>query len=166
MSGPQDTPPLRLLRRPEVERLTGLKTSAIYAAMKAGTFPRPLPIGMNAVAWISVEVEAWIAQRVLARDRPQVEQVAQFSDVQHLSRGHRLIRRPEVEAKTGKSRSAIYAEMKAGTFPASIILADNAVAWLESEVDGWIAQRLTLRNQRTPPRPSATWATYQGAEHL
>ena len=33
----------RLLRRPEVERRTGLSTSDIYAGIKDGTFPGQVP---------------------------------------------------------------------------------------------------------------------------
>lgn len=53
----------RLLPRAEVERMVGLKRSAIYARMEAGTFPRPLrdpDTGM--VRWLESEIRAWIAQ--------------------------------------------------------------------------------------------------------
>ena len=38
--------PEKLLRLPDVESLTGLKKSSIYAGMKASppTFPRPTPV--------------------------------------------------------------------------------------------------------------------------
>ena len=39
-----------LIKRPEVERITLLSRSAIYAAMDAGEFPRPVRIGRRAVA--------------------------------------------------------------------------------------------------------------------
>lgn len=48
-----------LLRRPEVERETGLSRSTIYERMEAGTFPRPRRIGPRAVAWSANEIEAW-----------------------------------------------------------------------------------------------------------
>ena len=41
----------RLLRRPEVEALTGLARATIYQKMAAGHFPRPVKIGIRAVAW-------------------------------------------------------------------------------------------------------------------
>lgn len=50
----------RLLRRPEVEALVGLKTSAIYANMKAGLFPRPVKIGKRGVAWRSADIAAFL----------------------------------------------------------------------------------------------------------
>ena len=53
----------RLLRLPEVLKRTGLGRSALYALMKAGTFPRPLRIGARAVAWLEDEVDEWIRKR-------------------------------------------------------------------------------------------------------
>lgn len=50
----------RLLRRPEVEQLVGLKTSALYANMKAGLFPRPVKIGKRGVAWRSADIAAFL----------------------------------------------------------------------------------------------------------
>ena len=62
----------------------------------------------------------------------------------------RLIKRPEVEARTGKSRTALYAAVRAGTFPAPVEIGPNSVAWVESEVDAWIEQRIATRGQRKP----------------
>lgn len=52
-----------LLRRPEVQRQTGLSRSAIYRQMDAGTFPRQRKIDRKAVAWSQDEIEAWKASR-------------------------------------------------------------------------------------------------------
>jgi len=55
-----------------------------------------------------------------------------------------LIRRKEVETRTGLSRSTIYARIAAGTFPPPIDLGGGrAVGWLESDIDGWIRQRIS-----------------------
>ena len=62
----------RLLRLPEVLKRTGLGRSALYALMKAGTFPRPLRIGARAVAWLEDEVDEWIRKRPRGgSDRPE-----------------------------------------------------------------------------------------------
>lgn len=53
----------QLLRRRQVEQLVQLSRSSIYAAVKAGTFPRPVRIGERAVAWLAVDIEEWIATR-------------------------------------------------------------------------------------------------------
>lgn len=50
----------RLLRSPEVEQLVGIKTSALYANMKAGLFPRPVKIGKRGVAWRSADIAAFL----------------------------------------------------------------------------------------------------------
>lgn len=54
----------RLLRRPEVERLTGLGRSALYAAMAAGQFPKPIKLGVRAIAWPASWIDAWIQSRI------------------------------------------------------------------------------------------------------
>lgn len=50
----------------------------------------------------------------------------------------KILRRKQVEARTGLSRSTLYAYIKAGTFPASISIGARAVGWLEPEVDAWV----------------------------
>lgn len=52
-----------------------------------------------------------------------------------------ILRRRALEARVGLKRSAIYARVKEGSFPAPINLGGNAVGWLASEVDDWIAAR-------------------------
>lgn len=59
----------------------------------------------------------------------------------------RLIRRKEVQAKTGLGASSIYALMKTGEFPQCLNLSERRVAWIESDIDAWIAERVA--NHRT-----------------
>lgn len=54
----------------------------------------------------------------------------------------RLIRLPEVENRTGLRRSAIYRYIQQGDFPAPIKLTPKASAWVESEIQEWIAARI------------------------
>ncbi|MAT92859.1 MAG: DNA-binding protein [Halioglobus sp.] len=56
-----NTPIERILRRPEVQQMTGLCCSAIYARMEQGTFPKPVKLGPQAVGWKLSDVQAWIA---------------------------------------------------------------------------------------------------------
>ena len=59
---------LSILRRKQVEARTGLARSTIYGHIKAGAFPRPIPLGPRAVGWLESDVSNWIAERVqLAR---------------------------------------------------------------------------------------------------
>ncbi len=55
---------------------------------------------------------------------------------------NRLIRRTEVQNKTGLGASSIYAMMKQGKFPQCMNLSERRVAWVESDVDQWIAERV------------------------
>lgn len=62
--------PDRLLRLPDVEALTGLRKSAIYAAMKDGRFPPCVKLlSARASAWPESEVQAWISSRIRASRR-------------------------------------------------------------------------------------------------
>lgn len=54
----------------------------------------------------------------------------------------RFLREPEVIHLTGYSRSSIRAFMAAGRFPQSVPLGARAVAWIESEVQAWMAERV------------------------
>lgn len=53
----------KFLRRPDVERITGLSRSTIYDWMKKGDFPQPLKLGARLVAWKQSDVTAWMESR-------------------------------------------------------------------------------------------------------
>jgi prophage regulatory protein len=55
-----------LLRLPQVRERVGLSRSTIYARVSNGTFPAPVRIGGNAVAWVDSDVAAWIAAQIEA----------------------------------------------------------------------------------------------------
>ena len=57
--------------------------------------------------------------------------------------GCMILRRKQVEAKTGMSRSAIYLGMSQGTFPRAIKLGARSVGWTLESVDNWINSRIT-----------------------
>lgn len=61
----QPAKPEKLLRLPDVESLTGLKKSSIYAGMKASppTFPYCVRLSARAVAWRESDIATWQAQR-------------------------------------------------------------------------------------------------------
>lgn len=58
------TPRERFQRLPAVERDTGQKKSAIYAGIKAGTFPKPIRLSSRCVVWRESEIQAWIRRRI------------------------------------------------------------------------------------------------------
>ena len=55
---------------------------------------------------------------------------------------HPILRRRQVEARTGLSRSTIYARIQAGTFPAPVSLGPRAVGWIENDVQRWLSDRI------------------------
>lgn len=61
-------------------------------------------------------------------------------------RGEKALRLPEVVERTGLKRPTIYKRARAGTFPKPIKLGPNSSAWLESEVDAWLSERIAARN--------------------
>lgn len=56
-----------------------------------------------------------------------------------------LIRLKNVLSKTGLSRSHTYALIGQGRFPKPVKLSEKSVAWVESEIDYWIEQRIAER---------------------
>jgi len=56
---------------------------------------------------------------------------------------HKILRRPDVEARTGLARSTIYDWMKRGEFPLPVALGARLVGWRESEIEEWLAARET-----------------------
>ncbi|MDF7660449.1 AlpA family transcriptional regulator [Erwiniaceae bacterium L1_54_6] len=59
---------------------------------------------------------------------------------------HTLIRLKDVMAKTGFKRAWIYNLMSRNEFPQSVKLGIRSVAWVESEIDEWIANKINQRD--------------------
>ncbi|MBD1229010.1 helix-turn-helix transcriptional regulator [Xenorhabdus griffiniae] len=53
-----------------------------------------------------------------------------------------LIRLPEVQRRTGYSKAWIYKLIRNGEFPKQVKLGSRSVAFIESEIDNWIAKRI------------------------
>lgn len=53
-----------------------------------------------------------------------------------------LIRLSEVIRRTGYSRAWLYRLMSQGNFPTSIKIGSRSIAFVESEIDEWINQRI------------------------
>ena len=54
----------------------------------------------------------------------------------------RILRMPEVEARTGLSARSIRRLVARGDFPPPIRLSSRTVGWLESDVDAWLLERI------------------------
>ncbi len=59
-----NVPSNRMLRRPEVERITGLKKSTLYDLMGKNLFPKPIKVGARAVCWLEGEIDSWIQDQI------------------------------------------------------------------------------------------------------
>jgi prophage regulatory protein len=59
----------------------------------------------------------------------------------------RILRLPEVVKRTGLPRASIYQQMALGTFPRQVSISLRSRGWVESEVDGWIEQRIRARTK-------------------
>ena len=57
----------RLLRRRQVEEITGIGRSSIYRLMQQGDFPQSVRVGPAAVRWRESAITDWLESRPLAR---------------------------------------------------------------------------------------------------
>ena len=60
----------------------------------------------------------------------------------------RLLKRPEVTARTGLSKSALYDQVSRGVFPRPVKTSAKAAAWVETEIDAWISAKIAARDAK------------------
>lgn len=53
-----------------------------------------------------------------------------------------FLKLPQVSTITGNSRSKIYADIKAKTFPAPVRLGNRSVAWVDHEINLWVQAKI------------------------
>ena len=53
----------RVIRRPEVKKITGLSESSIDRLEKTGKFPERLILTSNSIGWYEDEINEWLATR-------------------------------------------------------------------------------------------------------
>ncbi|WP_411066694.1 AlpA family transcriptional regulator [Vibrio alginolyticus] len=58
---------MRFIRLKEVINMTGLGRSSIYNFMVEGSFPKSVPLGGRAVAWVESEIKEWMEARLAER---------------------------------------------------------------------------------------------------
>jgi prophage regulatory protein len=63
----------------------------------------------------------------------------------------RILSYPELRDRKGIvwSRAHIYRLMRAGRFPQPLKLGEGTTAWLEDEIDRWLARHITERDNAT-----------------
>jgi len=57
-----------ILKRQQVEKITGLSRSSIYQKVLEGTFPKAIRLGTRSVGWLEHEVYSWLQERIDERD--------------------------------------------------------------------------------------------------
>jgi prophage regulatory protein len=62
----------------------------------------------------------------------------------------RFLRLPQVLDRVPYSRPSIYRKMREGTFPQAINLGGKAVAWLESDIDNFMNERIQASREPSP----------------
>lgn len=62
-----------------------------------------------------------------------------------MTEGDRLLTVREVAERTRLSRATIYKMVRAGEFPQQVQIGANKVAWLRSEIEGWIQSSADAR---------------------
>ncbi|MGL5040136.1 MAG: helix-turn-helix transcriptional regulator [Aeromonas sp.] len=60
----------------------------------------------------------------------------------------RFIRMKEVCAKVGLAKSTLWELVARGQFPQKVHLGERTVAFIESEVDAWMAERIAARSAK------------------
>lgn len=87
-----------------------------------------------------------------------IDKIRDAEPSQPLPSNKTLLRRPLVLQRTGLRSTALDDAISRGEFPMPITITDSgrAVAWLEGEVDEWLADRIAKRGKqaRNPYRQS------------
>lgn len=57
-----------------------------------------------------------------------------------------VLKRPVVSELTGLPRSTLYALIKRNLFPKPVKIGNRSVAWVKSEVEAWIREKIEIRD--------------------
>ena len=68
-----------------------------------------------------------------------------LTNTQQIYEPARLLRLKEVISQTGLARSTIYDLMGRGEFPKSFKITERSTAWLESDIQEWIENKIANR---------------------
>lgn len=60
----------------------------------------------------------------------------------------RFLRLAEVLARTGLSRSSLYAQVSEGRFPEPVGISERSVAWIEGDIEQWMLDRIARARSR------------------
>lgn len=57
-----------------------------------------------------------------------------------------ILRRQQVQERTGLARATLYQLIQQGQFPRPVSLSARTVGWLSHEVEAWLRERVSQRN--------------------
>lgn len=66
--------------------------------------------------------------------------------------GRNFVRGKQLKAKDGLAESTRYKMISEGKYPPPVKLGPRLAAWIEDEVDAWIAERIAQRDRSAAPR--------------
>jgi prophage regulatory protein len=72
----QTDKPKGVAREAQRYQLTGVPTSTWYDLQNEGRAPKPIPLGPRSRGWLISELEEWVEQRRIERDRGDDAKVA------------------------------------------------------------------------------------------
>jgi len=64
-------------------------------------------------------------------------------EIRKETRPIQILRLPEICKTTGLGRSMVYQLEAQGRFPSRVRISDRAVGWIEEEIQGWLAERIS-----------------------
>src|SRR5262249_22491664 len=62
----------------------------------------------------------------------------------------RILRLKQVLDLTGLKKTSIYDLQSTGRFPLRVQITAHSVGWIEEEIQSWLAQRVAIRERRSP----------------
>jgi prophage regulatory protein len=82
---------------------------------------------------------------------------------------HSMLRLPQVCKRTGLNVRAVYREVAAGRLAPPVPITERSVAWVDADVDKWIADRIAANRdgvvrRRGSPNPRAKRKSKSGGQ--
>ena len=57
-----------MIKLKDVQRITSLSRSSIYAYIYKGIFPTQVKLGARSVAWLESDIQSWVESKINARN--------------------------------------------------------------------------------------------------
>ena len=128
-----------LLRQIDRGRSPSLRTADRVLEFMTAYDQRPVRGPGSAPARAGARVVVTGTKRTRRRSREMIEQPMEHGT----SPPTRFLRLPEVQGRTGLSRSTIYVRLGRGSLSsAGLAGLERAVGWVEAEIDEWIRERI------------------------